>query len=65
MTALTLAVGHLFETTTFDMLITAVTLWLLVRALRAERRRWAPWIALGLIAGVAMEIKILAAPLLA
>jgi Dolichyl-phosphate-mannose-protein mannosyltransferase len=65
MTALTLAVGHLFETTTFDMLITAAALWLLVRALRAEPRRWAPWIAVGLVAGVAMEIKILAAPLLA
>ncbi len=32
MTALTLAVGHLFETTTFDMLITAAALWILVRA---------------------------------
>jgi 4-amino-4-deoxy-L-arabinose transferase-like glycosyltransferase len=56
MTALTLAVGHLFETTTFDML---------VRALRAEPQRPAPWIAVGLVAGVAMEIKILAAPPLA
>jgi Dolichyl-phosphate-mannose-protein mannosyltransferase len=65
MTALTLAVGHLFETTTFDMLITAAALWMLVRALRAEPQRWAPWVAVGLIAGVAMEIKILAAPLLA
>jgi hypothetical protein len=65
MTALTLAVGHLFETTTFDMLITAATAWLLVRALRAQPQRWAPWIAVGLVAGVAMEIKILAAPVLA
>ena len=65
MTALTLAVGHLFETTTFDMLITAAALWILIRALRAEPQRWAPWIAVGLVAGVAMEIKILAAPLLA
>jgi Dolichyl-phosphate-mannose-protein mannosyltransferase len=65
MTALTLAVGHLFETTTFDMLITAAALWMLIRALRAEPQRWAPWIAVGLVAGVAMEIKILAAPLLA
>ena len=47
------------------MLITAAALWMLVRALRAEPQRWAPWIAVGLIAGVAMEIKILAAPLLA
>ena len=65
MTALTLAVGHLFETTTFDMLITAAALWMLVRALRAEPQRWAPWIGVGLLAGLAMEIKILAAPLLA
>ncbi len=65
MTALTLALGHLFETTTFDMLVTAAALWMLIRALRAEPQRWAPWIAVGLIAGVAMEIKILAAPLLA
>ena len=65
MTALTLAVGHLFETTTFDMVITAAALWMLVRALRAEPQRWAPWIAVGLVAGVAMEIKVLAAPLLA
>jgi hypothetical protein len=64
MTALTLAVGHLFETTTFDMLITAAALWMLIRALRAEPQRWGPWIAVGLVAGVAMEIKILAAPLL-
>ena len=65
MTALTLAVGHLFETTTFDMLITAAALWILVRALRAEPQRWAPWIGVGLLTGLAMEIKILAAPLLA
>ena len=65
MTALTLAVGHLFQTTTFDMLITAAALWMLVRALRAEPQRWAPWIGVGLLAGLAMEVKILAAPLLA
>jgi Dolichyl-phosphate-mannose-protein mannosyltransferase len=65
MTALTLAVGHLFETTTFDMLITAAALWILVRAMRAEPQRWAPWIGVGLLSGLAMEIKILAAPLLA
>jgi hypothetical protein len=65
MTAITLAVGHLFETTTFDILITAAVLWILVRALRAEPQRWASWIGVGVLAGVAMEIKILAAPLLA
>ncbi|MGI8456600.1 MAG: glycosyltransferase family 39 protein [Propionibacteriaceae bacterium] len=65
MTALTLAVGHLFETTTFDMVATAAAVWLVVRAMRDEPHRWAPWIAVGLLTGVAMEIKILAAPLLA
>jgi hypothetical protein len=64
MTALTLAVGHLFETTTFDMLATAAAVWWLVRAMRCEPQRWIPWILAGVSTGVAMEIKILAAPLL-
>jgi 4-amino-4-deoxy-L-arabinose transferase-like glycosyltransferase len=64
MTALTLAVGHLFETTTFDMVTTAAVVWLFVRAMRGEPQRWMPWIAAGVLTGVAMEIKILAAPLL-
>lgn len=64
MTALTLAVGHLFETTTFDMVTTATALWLFVRAMRNESPRWAPWIAAGVVTGVAMEIKVLAASLL-
>jgi len=64
MTALTLAVGHLFETTTFDMVTTAAAVWLFVRAMRSEPQRWTPWIAAGVLTGVAMEIKILAATLL-
>ena len=64
MTALTLAVGHLFSTTTFDMVTTAAAVWLFVRAMRSEPQRWTPWIAAGVLTGVAMEIKILAAPLL-
>src|SRR6478609_636775 len=64
MTGLTLAVGHLFETTTFDMVTTAAALWLYIRAMRSEPQRWTPWIAAGVLTGVAMEIKILAAPLL-
>ena len=64
MSALTLAVGHLFETTTFYMVMTAAALWLLVRAMRAEPQRWAPWIGVGVLAGIALEIKILVAPLL-
>jgi len=58
-------VGHLFETTTFDMLITAAALWMLVRALEADPQRWAPWIGFGVLTGVAMEVKVLAAGVLA
>jgi hypothetical protein len=61
MTALTLATGHLFETTTFDMAATAAAVWLLVRAMRSEPQRWAPWIATGVVTGLALEIKVLAA----
>jgi hypothetical protein len=64
MTAIVLGTGHLFETTTFDMVTTAAALWLLIRAMRSEPQRWAPWIAAGVLTGVAMEIKVLAAPLL-
>ena len=42
MTALTLAVGHLFETTTFDMVTTAAAVWLFVRAMRASRSAGPP-----------------------
>jgi Dolichyl-phosphate-mannose-protein mannosyltransferase len=44
---------------------TAAAVWLFVRAMRSEPQRWTPWIAAGVLTGVAMEIKILAAPLLA
>ncbi|MEO8750760.1 MAG: glycosyltransferase family 39 protein [Allobranchiibius sp.] len=54
-------VGHLFETTTFDMLTMAAALWMLIRALRSDPQRWAPWIGFGVLTGVAMEIKVLAA----
>lgn len=53
-------VGHLFETTTFDMLTTAAALWMLIRALESDPQRWAPWIGFGVLTGVAMEIKVLA-----
>ena len=59
--AIVLATGHLFGTTIFDMLATAAALWMLVRALRADPQRWAPWIGFGVLTGVAMEIKVLAA----
>jgi 4-amino-4-deoxy-L-arabinose transferase-like glycosyltransferase len=53
-------VGHLFETTTFDMLTTAAALWMLIRALESDPQRWGPWIGFGVLTGVAMEIKVLA-----
>jgi hypothetical protein len=56
-----LATGHLFGTTIFDMLTTAAALWMLIRALRSTPQRWAPWIGFGVLTGVAMEIKVLAA----
>jgi Dolichyl-phosphate-mannose-protein mannosyltransferase len=65
MTALVLGLGHLFETTTFDMVFTAAAIWQLARALRAQPQRWAPWVGAGVLAGVAMEIKIVAAAVLA
>ena len=43
---------------------TAAAVWLFVRAMRSEPQQWTPWIAAGVLTGVAMEIKILAAPLL-
>lgn len=58
-------VGHLFETTTFDMLATAAALWMLIRALESEPQRWAPWIGFGVLTGVAMEVKVLAAGVMA
>ena len=58
-------VGHLFETTTFDMLTTAAALWMLIRALESDPQRWAPWIGFGVLTGAAMEIKVLAAAVLA
>jgi Dolichyl-phosphate-mannose-protein mannosyltransferase len=50
-TALTLAVGHLFETTTFDMVTTAAAVWLFIRAMRNEPQQWTPWIAAGVLTG--------------
>jgi hypothetical protein len=65
LTGIVLAVGHLFETTTFDMVVTAAALWMLIRALGDGRRRWGAWIWFGVLTGVAMEIKIMAAPVMA
>jgi 4-amino-4-deoxy-L-arabinose transferase-like glycosyltransferase len=63
------AVGHLFSTTTFDLLATSTLIWLLVRALAAaggepatELRRW---LLTGSVAGLALQIKTLPALVLA
>ncbi len=57
LTGLVLATGHLFSTTTFDVAVTSATLWLLVKAVREGR--WRSWLAFGLMAGVASEVKVL------
>jgi 4-amino-4-deoxy-L-arabinose transferase-like glycosyltransferase len=63
-TSILLATGHLFSTTTFDLFLTSTVIMLLIRALQepAELRRW---VAVGVIAGLALEIKILPAMILA
>ena len=55
--------GHLFSTTTFDLLGTATTIWLLLRALRDRRVR--SWLLVGLAAGITSEIKVLIVSVLA
>ena len=57
LTGLVLGTGHLFSTTTFDLAATSATLWLLVRAVRDDR--WGSWLAFGLAAGLAAEVKVL------
>ena len=61
-TALFVGAGHLFSTTTFDILATATTLLLTIRAVHAPPERdLRAWLAAGLAAGVTMEIKTLVA----
>jgi 4-amino-4-deoxy-L-arabinose transferase-like glycosyltransferase len=57
-----LAVGHLLSTTTTDLLAWTTLGWLLVRALRDGGR---VWLAVGAVAGVALENKTLPVFLLA
>lgn len=57
-------VGLLFETTTFDMVITDAS-WMLVRALQANPPRWAPCIGAGVLTGITATVKIVAAAMLA
>ena len=61
--AVLVATGHLFSTTTFDLLATSALVLLLLRALRLGGAR--PWLLLGLVAGVALHVKLLAAVVLA
>ncbi|NAZ75134.1 hypothetical protein GTQ99_06800 [Kineococcus sp. T13] len=60
--AVLLATGHLFSTTTFDLLTTSVLVLLLLRALRLGGTR--RWLLLGLVAGLALHVKLLAAVVL-
>jgi hypothetical protein len=57
-----LAVGHLLSTSTFDLLAWTALCWLLVRALR---NGGPTWLAVGAVAGVALQNKALPAFLLA
>jgi hypothetical protein len=60
--SLVVAVGHLFSTTTFDLLGTVVVVLLLIRALDAPPGPdLAAWLWVGIAAGVTMQIKTLLA----
>lgn len=63
LTSIVPGTGHLFSTTTFDLLGTATTIWLLIRALRD--RRLTSWLLVGLAAGITAETKVLIASVLA
>jgi hypothetical protein len=55
--------GHLFSTTTFDLALTSACVLLLIRAVAApERIR--RWLALGVVAAIALEVKTLPATVL-
>jgi len=59
---LTMAIGHLLSTATFDTLAWAVVLWLVLRTLVRDEPR--TWLAVGVAAGVALENKTLVLGLL-
>jgi 4-amino-4-deoxy-L-arabinose transferase-like glycosyltransferase len=50
-----MAVGHLLSTTTFDLLAWLVAIWLVARILGGGDERL--WLAVGLVAGIALENK--------
>jgi 4-amino-4-deoxy-L-arabinose transferase-like glycosyltransferase len=57
-TSIVPATGHLFSITTFDIFLTSLTLLLLIRALR-QSTGLAQWMALGVVAGITLEVKVL------
>lgn len=59
-----MAVGHLFSISTFDLFLTSAAIMLLIRALRTPER-WSGWLWLGLVTGIALEVKVLPALVLA
>ena len=56
--AVTLAIGHFMTTTAFDLALTAIGWWLLVRLLRGGDERL--WAVLGAVLGVALLNKLVA-----
>ncbi|KRE42718.1 hypothetical protein ASG74_10100 [Knoellia sp. Soil729] len=63
LTSIVPATGHLFSTTTFDLLGTATTLWLLTRAV--QRPDPGPWLLVGVAAGLTTQAKVLVLTVLA
>jgi Dolichyl-phosphate-mannose-protein mannosyltransferase len=57
-TSIVPATGHLFSITTFDIFLTSLTLLLLIRALK-QPTGLGHWLQLGLVAGIALEVKVL------
>jgi len=59
-------IGHLFSTTTFDVALTATTVWLLIRAVDSPPEfRVRRWLLVGLTVGLALQFKLLIATVLA
>lgn len=64
-TSVVLATGHLFSITTFDLMLTSATLLFLIKAMTTNPQRLRAWVPVGLLAGVALEVKVLIALVLA
>lgn len=65
LTAIVSGTGHLFSISTFDLFLSALVVMLLLRALRQQPQRLGPWLLVGVATGVAMEVKVLIALILA